>query len=277
MRRAWMARRIPQCSFCIPESETSSSDFVDRCIVSRGARTLLKETPSGAGIWDAASVRAVADRGHRRSCPPPRRGPLIQTPFQSSEAFDRSRVQFLCLARAFRRGFTRRLSVVLGILIAVGFLTKLNFVGVAFGVYVGLVVLEARADRRGALGSLAIAGGHRRGAGAALRAYQRALSPFHIRDRLGDRRCAFAEAAVQRDQLHMADVPAAPAGNAALLPRDSPVPRSVVRPFRRSLRLDGNHVPGLGRQRRAGDCDSTLPLCRLRLSSRSFFPDLLSL
>ncbi len=68
----------------------------------------------------------------------------------------------LCLARAFRRGFTRRLSVVLGILIAVGFLTKLNFVGLAFGVYVGLVVLtvrEARVERREALGSLAIAGG----------------------------------------------------------------------------------------------------------------------
>jgi hypothetical protein len=44
----------------------------------------------------------------------------------------------------------------------VGFLTKLNFVGVAFGVYVGLVVLtvrEARVDRRGALGSLASAAG----------------------------------------------------------------------------------------------------------------------
>ena len=69
---------------------------------------------------------------------------------------------FLCLARAFRRGFTRRLSVVLGILIAVGFLTKLNFVGVAFGVYVGLVVLtvrEARVNRREALWSLARAGG----------------------------------------------------------------------------------------------------------------------
>jgi 4-amino-4-deoxy-L-arabinose transferase-like glycosyltransferase len=69
---------------------------------------------------------------------------------------------FLCLARAFRRGLTRRLSVVLGVLIAVGFLTKLNFVGVAFGVYVGLVVLtvrEARADRREALGSLAVGGG----------------------------------------------------------------------------------------------------------------------
>jgi hypothetical protein len=55
---------------------------------------------------------------------------------------------FLCLARAFRRGFTRRLAVALGLLIAAGFVTKLNFLGLAFGVFVGLVVLsvgEARA------------------------------------------------------------------------------------------------------------------------------------
>jgi 4-amino-4-deoxy-L-arabinose transferase-like glycosyltransferase len=57
---------------------------------------------------------------------------------------------FLCVARAFRRSFTRRLAVVLGILIAVGFMTKLNFVGFAFGVYVGLLVLAIReAKRRG--------------------------------------------------------------------------------------------------------------------------------
>ena len=63
-------------------------------------------------------------------------------------------VVFLCLARAFRRGLTRRRAVVLGVLIAVGFLTKLNFVGFAFGVYVGLLVLglrEARANGRRAL------------------------------------------------------------------------------------------------------------------------------
>jgi 4-amino-4-deoxy-L-arabinose transferase-like glycosyltransferase len=61
---------------------------------------------------------------------------------------------FYCLARALRRGLTRRLALVLGIFTAVGFLTKLNFVGLAFGVYVGLVVLavrEARARGRVAL------------------------------------------------------------------------------------------------------------------------------
>jgi Predicted membrane protein (DUF2142) len=66
----------------------------------------------------------------------------------------------LCLARAFRRGLTRRLAVTLGVLIAVGFLTKLNFIGFALGVFAGLAVLatrEARASGRRALLSPAIA------------------------------------------------------------------------------------------------------------------------
>jgi hypothetical protein len=54
---------------------------------------------------------------------------------------------FLCLARAFRRGLTRRLAAVLGILVAVGFLTKLNFIGIAFGVFIGLAVLGVRRMR----------------------------------------------------------------------------------------------------------------------------------
>jgi 4-amino-4-deoxy-L-arabinose transferase-like glycosyltransferase len=63
---------------------------------------------------------------------------------------------FYCLARAFRRGLTRRLAIAVGIGTAVGFLTKLNFVGFAFGVYVGLGVLairEARARGRATLGA----------------------------------------------------------------------------------------------------------------------------
>jgi Predicted membrane protein (DUF2142) len=54
---------------------------------------------------------------------------------------------FLCLARAFRRCLTRRLAVVLGVLIAVGFMTKLNFIGFAFGAFAGLAVLAVRDAR----------------------------------------------------------------------------------------------------------------------------------
>jgi hypothetical protein len=61
---------------------------------------------------------------------------------------------FLCLARAFHRGFTRRLAVALGILIAVGFMTKLNFIGFAAGVFVGLLVLAVRETRAGGLKAL---------------------------------------------------------------------------------------------------------------------------
>jgi uncharacterized membrane protein len=66
----------------------------------------------------------------------------------------------LCLARAFRRGLTRRNAIVLGLLIAAGFLTKLNFVGFAAGVYLGLLLLAVRGARstgRGALASPALA------------------------------------------------------------------------------------------------------------------------
>lgn len=54
----------------------------------------------------------------------------------------------LCLARAFRRGLGRRLSIMLGALIVVGFLTKLNFTGFALGVFFGLLVLAVREARR---------------------------------------------------------------------------------------------------------------------------------
>jgi hypothetical protein len=68
---------------------------------------------------------------------------------------------FYCLARAFRRGLTRRLAVVIGLLTAVGFLTKLNFIGLSPGVMLGLIVLSVRAarvdGRRAAFSSLGIA------------------------------------------------------------------------------------------------------------------------
>ncbi len=68
---------------------------------------------------------------------------------------------FYSLARAFRRGLTRGLAIAIGALTAVGFLTKINFVGLAPGVILGLVVLTVRAarilGRRAALLSLGLA------------------------------------------------------------------------------------------------------------------------
>lgn len=55
---------------------------------------------------------------------------------------------FFCLARGFRRGLARRLAIVLGSVTAVGFMTKVNFVGLAPGVLLGLVLLSVRATRR---------------------------------------------------------------------------------------------------------------------------------
>jgi hypothetical protein len=67
---------------------------------------------------------------------------------------------FYCLARAFRRGLTRRLAIAIGVMAAVGFLTKLNFLGLVPGVAVALAILTrraARTQRRAAHLSLAIA------------------------------------------------------------------------------------------------------------------------
>jgi 4-amino-4-deoxy-L-arabinose transferase-like glycosyltransferase len=68
---------------------------------------------------------------------------------------------FYCLARAFRRGLTPRLALLLGAVTATGFLTKLNFIGLAPGVLLGMVVLAMRLARisgaRAAWRSLAIA------------------------------------------------------------------------------------------------------------------------
>jgi 4-amino-4-deoxy-L-arabinose transferase-like glycosyltransferase len=60
---------------------------------------------------------------------------------------------FYCLARGFRRGLTRGLAVAIGVLVAVGFLTKLNFLGLAPGVTLGLVLLARRASRGRGLGA----------------------------------------------------------------------------------------------------------------------------
>ncbi|HEY3827604.1 MAG TPA: DUF2142 domain-containing protein [Solirubrobacteraceae bacterium] len=67
---------------------------------------------------------------------------------------------FYCLARGFRRGLTLRLAIAIGALTATGFMTKLNFVGVAPGVFLALTLLARRAARtsgRAAWGRLATA------------------------------------------------------------------------------------------------------------------------
>ena len=56
---------------------------------------------------------------------------------------------FYCLARAFRRGLSVRGGVAIGTLTAMGFLTKLNFLGLAPGVLLGLIVLGMRARATG--------------------------------------------------------------------------------------------------------------------------------
>jgi 4-amino-4-deoxy-L-arabinose transferase-like glycosyltransferase len=54
---------------------------------------------------------------------------------------------FYCLARGFRRGLGRRAAISIGFVVAVGFATKLNFVGLAPGALLGLVLLSVRAAR----------------------------------------------------------------------------------------------------------------------------------
>ncbi len=52
---------------------------------------------------------------------------------------------FYCLARAFRHGLSPRLAVAIGVVTAVGFATKLNFLGLVPGLALALVVLTRRA------------------------------------------------------------------------------------------------------------------------------------
>ena len=71
-----------------------------------------------------------------------------------------SATSFYCLARAFRRDLTRKLALAIGTIVAVGFLTKLNFMGLVPGIVLGMIVLTVRASRtqgRAAYGSLGLA------------------------------------------------------------------------------------------------------------------------
>jgi 4-amino-4-deoxy-L-arabinose transferase-like glycosyltransferase len=55
---------------------------------------------------------------------------------------------FYCVARAFRRGLTTRSAIAMGLVIAVGLATKLNFIGLAPGAFFALGVLAVRGARR---------------------------------------------------------------------------------------------------------------------------------
>jgi 4-amino-4-deoxy-L-arabinose transferase-like glycosyltransferase len=71
-----------------------------------------------------------------------------------------SAVLFYCIARAFRQGLTTRSAIAIGLAIAVGFLTKLNFVGLAPGAFIALGILAVRGvggSGRGALRPPALA------------------------------------------------------------------------------------------------------------------------
>jgi 4-amino-4-deoxy-L-arabinose transferase-like glycosyltransferase len=73
--------------------------------------------------------------------------------------FAASAALFFCLARAFRRGLTRKLAAGTGAVLAVGLLSKLNFVGLLPGALAGLAILAwrvARVSRREALARLLI-------------------------------------------------------------------------------------------------------------------------
>jgi predicted membrane protein DUF2142 len=56
---------------------------------------------------------------------------------------------FYVLARAFRRGLTPRLAAAIGAILAIGALTKLNFLGLVPGAILGLILLALRARSRG--------------------------------------------------------------------------------------------------------------------------------
>jgi len=73
-----------------------------------------------------------------------------------------SAATFYVLARAFRRGLSWRTAVALGALVALGLLTKVNFVGLVPGALLGLLVLSVRAARtcgRSSYRRLAVSGG----------------------------------------------------------------------------------------------------------------------
>jgi 4-amino-4-deoxy-L-arabinose transferase-like glycosyltransferase len=67
---------------------------------------------------------------------------------------------FYCLSRAFRRGFTSKIAIAIGITIAIGCMTKVTFLGLVPGAILGLFALALREGRKSEAGvyrTLAIA------------------------------------------------------------------------------------------------------------------------
>ncbi|HEV3094713.1 MAG TPA: DUF2142 domain-containing protein [Solirubrobacteraceae bacterium] len=62
--------------------------------------------------------------------------------------FTVSAALFYALARAFRRGLTARSALAIGGIVAVGLMTKVNFIGLAPGACLGLVALSVRQSRQ---------------------------------------------------------------------------------------------------------------------------------
>jgi hypothetical protein len=74
--------------------------------------------------------------------------------------FTVSAALFYLLARAFRRGLTTKLAAAIGAIVAIGLLTKLNFLGLVPGALLGLIALALRApsnDRGRAFRALFVA------------------------------------------------------------------------------------------------------------------------
>jgi 4-amino-4-deoxy-L-arabinose transferase-like glycosyltransferase len=75
--------------------------------------------------------------------------------------FAASAAVLFLLARGFRRGLTPGLAAALGVAIGIGFLAKLNFLGIAPGIALGVLILSiraARVSRRTALYCLGLTG-----------------------------------------------------------------------------------------------------------------------
>lgn len=64
-----------------------------------------------------------------------------------SMLFAVSAALFWCIARAFRRGLSERLAILTGIVMAIGLVTKLNFVGLLPGALLALILLAASGRR----------------------------------------------------------------------------------------------------------------------------------